>query len=501
MANERDIKIQITTEADTSGAKEAEDSIKKVNEASAEGEGGVTGFGDNGRAASEARIRVRAAEAQAEAQKKITTAKKAESEATETLIEQEKELTKVKEQAFTVSEKDVENAKARQAAPGQENSGNDLAALGRASTYFAAISASVGAANALLSSFTSGLQDAGIDLDKLRETNPGDFIWIDTLKGLSNPLETIKTQLLEIGGLSALQDSAEQAARMEEALEKARVAAEKFAEVDNIIRLGNLEAERRAVDAVTASMQRQYELNLAIENLQETKAQIQDEQAISNGADPAAVAAAASARQNTAEIKKLNEELTIQLQDVAAAKLLVEQASREMERVLDETGGADNPAFQKAFDAQVKLRESAEELALNAENTRQIIEVKTEQGNAVVAAAFVEAGAAIEAKTAAATGELIEKITGAGGELDSLQKAAVADVEKILADGRVTEGEQEGLRAALSKLISTWSGDTQTLVAVTAEGNAITETLRTQVASLKQEQSRLRDRVNQLSGR
>jgi hypothetical protein len=503
MANDKDIKIGIATQGDTSGAEDVTAALKKLGEAGKEAST-QSGFGDNGRAASAARAQ--RAEEEKAAQRGIRL-KEEETEATRKQAEAERELEEAQRQRIDQGHRDVDAAKEKKAAREEQAAGlsrADNATLARGSAYFTAIYASIKGADAMMVKFQDDLWKTGIDLDKLRETNPEDFLWIDAIHSLSNPLQALKDfaqkGLDKFTGLDDLRKSAEQAKDMAEALEKGTEAAERFAEVDNLIRIANLNAELSAVNAITAAMERKIRVERSARDLEETQAGAADNRATQAGADPNVIKAQAQARRAAAEITTLNEDLALANRGIQAAGAEQSKANSELFRIMKEFG-ADSPEAMEAHGALISARDALENIKDDAAALQQITENKTAEIMVGVEEAFTAAGVDIQTQAGDKGRALVDSITGTGSALTALQQDAQAKAEAILKDGKIAAGEQAGFQQAISQLISGWQGDTQTFLQLVAKGNAISTGLASGLAAVKQEQTRLQARVNQLSGR
>jgi hypothetical protein len=521
--SDKDITIAIKTEADLAAAEQAAQAIKDVGDSGKQAMGGIAveaaraeqavkkvpggetvGFGDNGRAASERRAAAAEAQRQSEA---ATRAKENEAKATRQLTEEEKTLAAAQKDRAEQAKQDVEDAKARRAqrneAEGQAAVADD-AAVARGGAYAAAVFASIKLADNATQEFLGNLQQAGVDLDKLRETNPGDFLWVDMLQNVSNPLQAIKdfvsTGFANLAGLDDLQRSAEQSVLLAAGIEKAKQQAKLYAEVDNTIRLGKLEAELGAVNAITAALERKIRVERSARDLQEAQAQSSDTAAIQGGADPNVVQAQATARQAQADIAALNEDLAIAQRGIEEARVKVQQADAELTRA-NAKAGADSPSAQAAFTSLIKAKDAFDQIKADAAALETIATNKTAEIMVGVDQAFSTAGIDIQKQAADKGRALVESITGTGSELTALQQDAKARADAILADGKIAASETTAFQQALSQLLSGVQTDMQSFQQIVAEGNSIISSMAGGIDSLKQEQARLRAQVNQLSGR
>lgn len=522
---DREVNIAFNVTADFSAVEETEQAIKDVGDSGKEAMDGIAdeaaraekaiknvtagetgGFGDNGRAASERRAAAAEAQRQSEA---ATRAKENEAKATRELTEEEMTLANAQKERAEQAKRDVEDAKARkaqrnegQAAGANENSPLELAKLaGKTIGYFSAIRETIQLADTGMQNVVKGLEKANIDLDKLRESDPGAFLWVDGIQNLANPIQALKdfvsTGFANIAGLDDLQRSAEQAVRLAAGMEKAKQQAKLYAEVDNTIRLGNLEAELRAVNAITAALERKIRVERSARDRQEAQAQSSDAAAIEAGADPNVVQAQATARQAQAEIAALNEDLAIAQRGVEEARVKVQQADAELSRLNSESG-ADSPSAQAAFTSLIKAKDAFDIIDADAQALETIATNKKAEIMVGVEQAFSTAGVDIQKQAAAQGRALVETITGAGSELTALQQDAKARADAILADGKIAASETVAFEQAISQLLSGFRTDLQSFLQIAAEGNKITSSVALGIDQVQREQARI---LKQLSER
>jgi hypothetical protein len=525
---DREVNIAFNVTADFSAVEETEQAIKDVGDSGKEAMDGIAdeaaraekaiknvtggetgGFGDNGRAASERRVAAAEAQRQSEA---ATRAKENEAKATRQLTEEEKTLAAAQKDRAEQAKRDVEDAKARKAqrneSGAEDSAGVELQDLAYVATrsliYFKAIKETIGLANEAMQGVVGGLEKAGTDIDKLRETSPGAFLWIDGIKNLADPIAAIKdfvsTGFANLAGLDDLQRSAEQSVLLAAGIEKAKQQAKLYAEVDNTIRLGKLEAELGAVNAITAALERKIRVERSARDLQEAQAQSSDAAAIQGGADPNVVQAQATARQAQAEIAALNEDLAIAQRGVEEARVKVEQADAELSRLNSESG-ADSPSSQAAFTSLIKAKDALDQIKADADALETIATNKKAEIMVGVDQAFSTAGIDIQKQAADKGRALVESITGTGSELTALQQDAKARADAILADGKIAASETVAFQQAFTQLLSGVRTDTATYLELANESNAIISTMAGGIGAMKQELARLKQQVNQVIGR
>jgi hypothetical protein len=213
-----------------------------------------------------------------------------------------------------------------------------------------------------------------------------------------------------------------------------------------------LAAEKSAIDAQTTAYERQMRVVKALADLEEARAKSADAVAIANGADPAAVAAAAAARQGAAAGASENQRILDAEQKLEAAQRSYEAAVSALAQGQTGTRveiEALSTAAQEAQDAVADAKDEVETVKTEAEAAKAAIasEAVTQQLEVVTSAKTSLTEAAETAKATLET-EAAEqgKTLSAGG------KEALKILTDALKDGVVTPEEMTAVATAIQQV-------------------------------------------------
>ena len=369
--NDKDIRIGIGIDADTTGAEEAEKALAKVNKEAAKSDG----VGDDGRAASQRRS-VRAEEEQLA--KRAISDKEDETRATRELSSADDELFKGLQERLDAMRETVD---ARQ---NGESSGSDglpsldkISKLSSAAATLAgpliAINFAAQAASGAIGVALENISAAGADIDKLKEGNPGSFAFFEAVKGIANPLEMVKgligdivdasvSGLLDLDGLKRSQI---QAADMAFQLERGKAALDDMDAADKALRLDNLRSRGILLKAENDELERRQQILSAERSLSAVQGKIADETRIAKGENPNLVASERVVSDASADAAKLQDSLD-------TLNLAIKNAALGVE----DSRAAENEAKGEVRKLALEFEESAKILR----EARSSLEVKQSSG-------------------------------------------------------------------------------------------------------------------------
>lgn len=188
----------------------------------------------------------------------------------------------------------------------------------------------------------------------------------------------------------------------------------------------------------------------------------------------------------------------------AKAEEMANQAS-QLEFKAGELASANNSATEAevraANDAATEARQAADQAAANVEAETAAAEIKIKQLIIGFSDRLGDAAESVQKEAASEAQTVIDQIMAGGQALTAQQQLAAQSAQKILEDGRVTAQEQQKLQQNLSTLILGWKTDITQVQTVLTEANKITGSLATGLSAIKAEQQRLQQQVNQLSSR
>jgi hypothetical protein len=453
------VNIDITTTADTSGAKAAEKAIDEVKKSSteaaaaAQSEAGarqkqssqnITGF--NGQI--EALNKMKAAE--------VSAAKATKDHAKEEakLIEASKEYNRTLEEQIETEkrlQREADVVEATRRRDEREASGNgELKGIGTKAD--AAGVAAAGAAIAQSAQIaSSALRDTIREFQVLQKESGAAQTTYDTFLGsiadtidiISSPIQALEKGLKSLAGLDDLKTSIDQAALMKQRLEEMITARKKLADDAREFALGfAVMRERQEIDATTAALERQLKVLAAKRSLMDAQGARSDAAAIASGADPNAVAAQALVRKTSSEIQALNEELALSAQSVEQAKAEAQSANN---RFVDAFASGNKEATDAA---RLVLSESENALSEAVADHEATIEVINTREAEIKELASTEAerlkqqgGEAITQSLEGLADSLEQKASEQGGQLSSTAKAGYDRILELINDS-IPDSEQ-----------------------------------------------------------
>ena len=213
-----------------------------------------------------------------------------------------------------------------------------------------------------------------------------------------------------------------------------------------------LAAEKTAIDAQTTAYERQMRVVKALADLEEARAKSADAVAIANGADPAAVAAAAAARQGAAAGAVEDQRILDAEQKLQAAQRSYEAAVSALAQGQTGTRDEIEALSTAAQEAQAAVADSiaeVETVRTEAEAAKGAIasEAVTQQLE-VVASAKTSLTEAAETAKATLETEAAEQ----GRELTEGGKESLKILTEALKDGVVTPEEMGAIRDAINQV-------------------------------------------------
>jgi hypothetical protein len=213
-----------------------------------------------------------------------------------------------------------------------------------------------------------------------------------------------------------------------------------------------LAAEKSAIDAQTAAYERQMRVVKSLADLEEARAKSADALAIASGADPAAVAAAAATRQGAAAGASENQRILDAEQKLEAAQRSYEAAVSALAQGQTGTRveiEALSTAAQEAQDAVADSVAEVETVRAEAEAAKGVIasEAVTQQLE-VVASAKTSLTEAAETAKATLETEAAEQ----GRELTAGAKESLKILTDALRDGIVDPQEMGQVRDAINQV-------------------------------------------------
>jgi hypothetical protein len=453
------VNIDITTTADTSGAKAAEKAIDEVKKSSteaaaaAQSEAGarqkqlsqnITGF--NGQI--EALNKMKAAE--------VAAAKATKDHAKEEskLIEASKEYNRTLEEQIETEkrlQREADVAEATRRRDEREASGNgELKGIGTKAD--AAGVAAAGAAIAKSAQIaSSSLRDTIREFQVLQKESGAAQTTYDTFLGsiadtidiISSPIQALEKGLKSLAGLDDLKTSIDQAALMKQRLEEMITARKKLADDAREFALGfAVMRERQEIDATTAALERQLKVLAAKRSLMDAQGARSDAAAIASGADPNAVAAQALVRTTSSEIQALNEELALSAQSVEQAKAEAQSANN---RFIDAFASGNKEATDAARFALSESENALSEAVADHEATIEVINTREaeikELASTEAERLKQQGGEAITQSLEGLADSLEEKASEQGGQLSSAAKAGYDRILELINDS-IPDSEQ-----------------------------------------------------------
>jgi hypothetical protein len=453
------VNIDITTTADTSGAKAAEKAIDEVKKSSteaaaaAQSEAGarqkqlsqnITGF--NGQI--EALNKMKAAE--------VAAAKATKDHAKEEskLIEASKEYNRTLEEQIETEkrlQREADVAEATRRRDEREASGNgELKGIGTKAD--AAGVAAAGAAIAKSAQIaSSSLRDTIREFQVLQKESGAAQTTYDTFLGsiadtidiISSPIQALEKGLKSLAGLDDLKAGIDQAALMKQRLEEMITARKKLADDAREFALGfAVMRERQEIDATTAALERQLKVLAAKRSLMDAQGARSDAAAIASGADPNAVAAQALVRTTSSEIQALNEELALSAQSVEQAKAEAQSANN---RFVDAFASGNKEATDAARFALSESENALSEAVADHEATIEVINTREaeikELASTEAERLKQQGGEAITQSLEGLADSLEEKASEQGGQLSSAAKAGYDRILELINDS-IPDSEQ-----------------------------------------------------------
>lgn len=457
MANDKEINIGIKTEADTSGAEEIEkaldDVARKADVSNA-----------NPDAARELERLSQAHREETEAQKESILAS-----FDKTLAQQEESRTA--EVATAASAKGLAG-KVQEIAKNKELIGT-LAKVGGA---YAVITAAAGASNKLIGDSLVKLEEAGANIDQLKEGNPESFAFFEAVKAVANPLGKVKeligtiyeASLNGLLDLDSIREGKQQADAMAFQLERARTAIDDFAEAETSMRLTKLRKAGLLLSKENDELERRQRILDAERTRDAAAAKAADSERIAAGEAPELV---------RAERAKFDEVINTAKTQESLEKLEVAIAEAALK-------------VQNAFEAEQEKKRAADALELDAKNaddtfkrTRLDVEIAKASGAVPEENLAAQREAQLALDTALASLEKGKQAVE-GAEVDTRQ--AQAALEKAEADFAT---ERTVIAAKIDQI------RIETSAAIASETTALTERLKTDVTG---EAEKLRDELGRI---
>lgn len=453
------VNIDITTTADTSGAKAAEKAIDEVKKSSTEA--AAAAQSEAGARQKQLSQNITGFNGQIEALDKMKAAEVAAAKATKDHAKEEAKLIEVSKEYNRTLEEQIETekrlqreadvAEATRRRDEREASGNgELKGIGTKAD--AAGVAAAGAAIAKSAQIaSSSLRDTIREFQVLQKESGAAQTTYDTFLGsiadtidiISSPIQALEKGLKSLAGLDDLKTSIDQAALMKQRLEEMITARKKLADDAREFALGfAVMRERQEIDATTAALERQLKVLAAKRSLMDAQGARSDAAAIASGADPNAVAAQALVRTTSSEIQALNEELALSAQSVEQAKAEAQSANN---RFVDAFASGNKEATDAA---RLALSESENALSEAVADHEATIEVINTREAEIKELASTEAerlkqqgGEAITQSLEGLADSLEEKASEQGGQLSSAAKAGYDQIIGLINDS-IPDSEQ-----------------------------------------------------------
>jgi hypothetical protein len=459
----RKVDIQISTKADTTGAKTTTDAIDKmvdkVDDAEAAVEdlsqavdkldGNLQETASNSGAnpmidGSQLRAVIEDVEETAAAVDTQTVAVEELTEATGDLEQQEADLAAARKKA---SERRVEEqAKELKAEKEAQQAAQDSARLRLAAG--AALTASARQVAALTLDVIRQYKDLGVEMRGFES------IGLEFADFLTSPFDYVVDAFTDYkADLVALKESQLEVIRQESLYQETIAKRDKLLAEASSKRVSNyLAAEKTAIDAQTTAYERQMRVVKSLADLEEARAKSADAVAIANGSDPAAVAAAAAARQGAAAGASQDQRVLDAEQKLETAQRSYEAAVSAL--ALGQTGTRDeieqlSNAAQEAQAAVGDAIAEVETVRTEAEAAKGAIasEAVTQQLE-VVASATASLTEAAETAKATLETEAAEQ----GRTLSAGGKEALKILTDALKDGVVTPEEMTAVATAIQQV-------------------------------------------------
>jgi hypothetical protein len=459
----RKVDIQISTKADTTGAKTTTDAIDKMVDKVDEAEvavedlsqavdkldGKLEETSSNSSAnpmidGSQLRVVTEAIEETVVAVDTQTVAVEELAEATGDLEQQEADLAAARKKA---TERRVEQyVKEEQAEIAAQKAAQDSVKLRIAAG--AALAASARQVSALTLDVIRQYKELGVELGTFES------IGLEFADFLTSPFDYVTDAFTDYkADLVALKESQLEVIRQEALYQETIAKRDKLLAEASSKRVSNyLAAEKTAIDAQTTAYERQMRVVKSLADLEEARAKSADAMAIASGADPAAVAAAAAARQGAAAGATEDQRILDAEQKLQAAQRSYEAAVSALAR--GQTGTRDeiealSTAAQEAQAAVGDAVAEVETVRTEAEAAKAAIasEAVTQQLE-VVASAKTSLTEAAETAKATLETEAAEQ----GRELTEGGKESLKILTEALKDGVVTPEEMGAIRDAIQQV-------------------------------------------------
>jgi hypothetical protein len=459
----RKVDIQISTRADTTGAKTTTDAIDKmvdkVDDAEAAVEdlsqavdkldGNLQETADNSGAnpmidGSQLRAVIEDVEETAAAVDTQTVAVEELTEATGDLEQQEADLAAARKKA---SERRVEELAKEEIAAKKAQQSEIANAAARIAAYEMLRRASTDIAQRTIEVIAQ-YRELGVEIGNFES------IGMEFAEFLSSPFDYVTDAFTDYkADLVALKESQLEVIRQESLYQETIAKRDKLLAEASSKRVSNyLAAEKTAIDAQTTAYERQMRVVKSLADLEEARAKSADAVAIANGADPAAVAAAAAARQGSAAGASQDQRVLDAEQKLETAQRSYEAAVSAL--ALGQTGTRDeieqlSNAAQEAQAAVGDAIAEVETVRTEAEAAKGAIasEAVTQQLE-VVASATASLTEAAETAKATLETEAAEQ----GRTLSAGGKEALKILTDALKDGVVTPEEMTAVTTAIQQV-------------------------------------------------
>jgi hypothetical protein len=453
------VNIDITTTADTSGAKAAEKAIDEVKKSSTEA--AAAAQSEAGARKKQSSQNITGFNGQIEALNKMKAAEVAAAKATKDHAKEESKLIEASKEYNRTLEEQLETEKrlqreadvveaTRRRDEREESESGELKGIGTKAD--AAGVAAAGAAIAKSAQIaSSALRDTIREFQVLQKESGAAQTTYDTFLGsiadtidiISSPIQALEKGLKSLAGLDDLKTSIDQAALMKQRLEEMITARKKLADDAREFALGfAVMRERQEIDATTAALERQLKVLAAKRGLLDAQGARSDAAAIASGADPNAVAAQALVRTTSSEIQALNEELALSAQSVERAKAEAQSANN---RFVDAFASGNKEATDAARFALSESENALSEAVADHKATIEVINTREaeikELASAEAERLKQQGGEAITQSLEGLADSLEEKASEQGGQLSSAAKAGYDQIIGLINDS-IPDSEQ-----------------------------------------------------------
>lgn len=479
---DKEVKIRIETEADTKGAEKETKALENVTEAVEE----LT-EAEKERAKRKAEYEQRMATpgysdpvnpmtdgSQLAARQQVTEATRQQAEAVEDLTFKVEELSQAEQDALKAQrDGDLERVKAaRRAKEDAESAAQTEKILGNQRAQIALqFSQDIARTAAVVRSFAVDLEAAGVKGSKLVSGLATGMEAVSSATSgaaagfaaggplgaaiggavglFTGPLKSAITGTInELKLLKLSQDNVKESAdRMKTAQERASLEGRRNSLLE-WFRQG-----KQAIDEATAALERHKRVLDATAQADATVRQSQQTAAVRAGVSPVEAEVSAIEGDTSAQIEALRREVEDAKNRADLASVAAAEAENQLAliRSNDATTRAD---VTKAETEAQQARQAAENAQQEAATAVDIAEQRLREILAEKDTRVAEAFDKVSAEAVTGASNLVSFVESSGQELSASQQRAKEEVEKILADGKVTAEEQQRLRTELNNMLS-----------------------------------------------